>query len=148
MEHSYSNLGELQAGIAALSIKKFEQEEAIKNCFKGPKAIFNTVASLFKSKNDSKSFLSELMNQDMITGISRVILPAILNMFVFKKSNFITKAIVTFLSQKAAKNIDSNLFSNITDKIKDVVSKIKLPHKTSHQPQIRDYGIPPDSETY
>ena len=148
MEHSYNNLIELRAGIAALNIKKIEQEEAIKNCFKGPKAIFNTVASLFKSKNDSKSFLSELMSQDMITGISRVVLPAILNMFVFKKSNFITKAIVTFLSQKAAKNIDANLFSKISDKVKEVVSKIKLPHHSSYQPQIRDYGIPPDSETY
>lgn len=146
MEQSFNNLLELQAGITALKLKKFEQEEAIKNRFKGPGAIFSTIASLFKSKNDSKSFLSEVMSQDIITNISRVVLPAILNLFVFKKSNFITKTIVTFLSQKAAKNINADLFSGIADKIKGAISKIKLPE--SRPAQVRDYGIPPDSETY
>lgn len=147
MEQIYTNLLELQAGIAALKIKKYEQEEAIKNRFKGPGAIFSTIASLFKSKNDGKSFLGDLMSQDAITNISRVVLPAILNLFVFKKSNIITKTIVTFLSQKAAKNINADLFSGIADKIKGVINKIKLPQRDT-SPKLDDYGIPPDSETY
>lgn len=146
MEHSFNTLVELKAGISALKLKKFDQEEAIHNRFKGPGAIVSTIFSLFKSKNDSKSFLGDLMNQDVLTNLSRVILPAVLNLFVFKKSNFLTKTIVTFLSQKAAKNINTGIFTHLIEKAKDVIHKAK--HSKVSQPQIKDYGIPPDSETY
>ena len=141
MEKSFSSLAELRAEIDFLKVKAFKDEEAVKEGFKSPSAIFG----LFKTDSGNKSFGHDLMQQDIITNISRVLLPILLNGVFFKKSGFITKTLITFLSQKAAKQVNSDKLSGILDKFKNV---FKSNGKPQRAPAIRDYGIPPDSETY
>lgn len=145
MEKTFNNLADLRLEIALLRTRRYEQENAIKEKFNGPGATLTTVFSLFKG-DSKKSFLGDLLNQDIVSNISRVLLPTLLNTLVFKKSGLITKAIVTFLSQKAAKNVNTNVVTDIFDKVKTLFSK---KDKTAEASEMnKDYGIPPDSETY
>lgn len=145
MEKSFSSLAELRAEIDFLKVKQFKDEEALKEKFSNPSAIFNSVAGLFKTDTGKKTFMQDLMQQDIITNISRVLLPIFLNGVVFKNSGFITKTLITFLSQKAAKQVNSNQFSGILDKVTGLFKNNGKPQRSS---AIKDYGIPPDSETY
>ena len=141
MEKSFSSLAELRAEIDFLKVKTFKDEEALKEGFKSPSAIFG----IFKTDSGKKSFTQDLMQQDIFTNISRVLLPLLLNGVLFKKSGFITKTLITFLSQKAAKQVNSDKVAGILDK---VTSMFKGNGKPQRAAGIRDYGIPPDSETY
>lgn len=145
MEKStFNTIEELQAEIGILKIKKQEQETAIHAKFNGPGAIFKTVTSLFKS-DTSKSLFDDIFNQDIISNISRILLPMTLNSSIFRKSGFITKTLVTLFSQKAAKNVNMDLITSLIDKAKGIFErKTERPAKADS----RDYGIPPDSETY
>lgn len=141
MEKSFSSLAELRAEIDFLKVKAFKDEEALKEGFKSPSAILG----LFKTDSSKKSFTHDLMQQDILTNISRVLLPLLLNGVVFKKSGFITKTLITFLSQKAAKQVNSDKVSGLLDKFSSIFKGNGKPQRSAH---IRDYGIPPDSETY
>ena len=140
MEKSFSSLAELRAEIDFLKVKKFKDEEALKEGFKSPSAIL----VIFKT-DSKKTFTQDLLHQDIFTNISRVLLPLLLNGVFFKKSSFITKTLITFLSQKAATQVNSNKLSGILDKF---TSMFKSNGKAQRSPTLRDYGIPPDSETY
>ena len=148
MEKAFVTLAELQAEIQYLKVQQFKQEEVLKEKISSPKEIFKTITHLFKSDSGKRqSFVSELINQDLITNITRVILPLILNGVVFKKSGFIVKTLMTFVSQKAAAQVNSHTLSGIVDKVTGIFKK-----KDKSQGEIvnvkNDYGIPPDSETY
>ncbi|WP_207429240.1 hypothetical protein [Pedobacter sp. SYSU D00535] len=147
MEKSFSSFAELQAEIQFLKVQQFHQEENLKEKFSNPTTIFQAITGLFKSSSSNKSLVHDFMNQDMITNISRVILPLFLNGVIFKKSGFIVKTLVTFLSQKAAKKVNSNAISGIIDKVSGLF-KSRTASTGSGHPKIKDYGIPPDSETY
>jgi hypothetical protein len=140
MEKSFSSLAELRAEIDFLKVKQFKDEEALKDGFKNPSALFG----IFKT-DSKKSLTQDFMQQDIITNISRVVLPLLLNGVFFKKSGFITKTLITFLSQKAAKQVSSDKVSGILDKFTSMFKGNGKPQKVA---AIRDYGIPPDSETY
>lgn len=140
MEKSFSSLAELRAEIDFLKVKQFKDEEALKEGFKSPSAIL----SIFKS-DSKKSFTQDLMQQDIFTNISRILLPLLLNGVFFKKSGFITKTLITFLSQKAAKQVNSHKVTDILDKFTNMFKGNGKPQRAA---AIRDYGIPPDSETY
>ncbi|MBC7915255.1 MAG: hypothetical protein H7Y07_14145 [Pyrinomonadaceae bacterium] len=141
MEKSFSSLAELRAEIDFLKVKQFKDEEALKAGFKSPSAIFG----LFKTDSGKKSFTQDLLQQDIFTNVSRVLLPLLLNGVFFKKSGFITKTLITFLSQKAAKQVNSDKLSGMLDKFTGMFKGNGKPQKVA---SIRDYGIPPDSETY
>ncbi len=147
MERAFTNLKDLRMEIDLLKIKKFEQEEVLKDKLTDPSAIFRTIYSHFKSKPSSnKSFLLDLFNQDIITNIARIIFPLALNKTLFKKSGFIVKTLITFLSQKVAKEFDNEAINRIIDKIKGWFVHTKQQRKKQRVPV--DYGIPPDSETF
>jgi hypothetical protein len=141
MEKSFSSLAELRAEIDFLKVKEFKDKEALKEGFKSPSAIFG----IFKSDSGKKSFTQDLMQQDIFTNLSRVLLPILLNGFVFKKSGFITKTLITFLSQKAAKQVNSDKLTGLLDKFSGMFRGNGKPQRSA---AVRDYGIPPDSETY
>ncbi len=148
MEKTFSSLAELQAEIDILKVQSFQQEEALKEAISSPAAIFATVRGIFKSKNGGKSLTSELLNHDIITSIARFVIPFFVNGVIFKRSGFITKTIITFLSQKVAGQVNSNTVSGILDKVKGLfkgktISKVGI---KARKPV--DYGIPPDSESY
>jgi hypothetical protein len=137
MGRSFNTLTELRAEISILQLRKAEQETDIHEKFKSPLAILKTMGSLFKVDSGN------LISHDMITNVSRVIIPMILNSSIFKGSGFITKALVTLFSQKAAKKVNMDVITSLIDKVKDMFKK----EGTSRR-RVKDYGIPPDSETY
>ncbi len=141
MEKSFSSLAELRAEIDFLKVKEFKDTEALKAGFKSPSALFG----IFKSDSGKKSFTQDLLQQDIFTNISRVLIPLVLNGLVFKNSGFITKTLITFLSQKAAKQVSSDKLTGLLDKFSGMFKGNGKPLKVA---AIRDYGIPPDSETY
>jgi hypothetical protein len=142
MEKSLNTLAELQAEIGVLQIRRFDQERVLKQKFDGPLATLKSIASLLKPAPGHKSSLS---GQDMVTAVSRLILPILLNTSIFRHSGLITKAVVALFSQKAAKNINADTVLGVVDKVKNMLIGNKERKK---KPAIRDYGIPPDSETY
>jgi hypothetical protein len=136
------NTSDLREEIARLKVLKQDQEVAIKKHFNGPVAIFHTVTSLFKGSSPSDAKGSLFGNQDIIGLASRVILPFILNKTIFRSSNFLVKAAIGLLSQKASGFINEESVTSVWDKIKSLIPKKKEPKKPV------DYGIPPDSESY
>jgi hypothetical protein len=146
MEKTFTNLVDLRTEIDLLKIKKFQQEEVLKDQLTDPSVIFKTITTHFKSKKSNKSALQGLMNNDMISNISRFIIPLFLNGTFFKKSGFLTKTIVTFLSQKAATKVNTNAVGGIVDKVKGWFAHKK--EVRAVRERSKDYGIPPDSETY
>jgi len=147
MEKSFTSLAELQTEIQVLKVRNFQQEEVIKEKLSSPSAIFHTVTSLFKSGHSSSQSVSKtLLNQDLFTNLARVGIPLIMNGFLFKKSGFVAKMLITFLSQKAAKQVTSNTVTGLVDKVQGLFKKF-MPAAKKKSP-IRDYGIPPDSESY
>ena len=143
MERSFNTLAELRSEIAVLRARRDLQEAAIQEKFDGAGATFKTVLSLFKSTTGKKSFLEDFISQDVITNISRVVLPVLLNGSIFRNSGFFTKTLVTMFSQKAAKKINMDALTEFVDKIKEMFKS-----RRTHEKAGKDYGIPPDSETY
>jgi len=148
MEKSFSSLAELRAEIDFLKVQKFKGEEALKDKFSSPSAIFSSITGLFKAGTGKKTFTQDLLQQDFMTNIARVVLPLFLNGVMFKKSGFIVKTLVTFLSQKAAKQVSSDKVTGLLDKFKGIFKGNGSGKKIHRQNAALGYGIPPDSETY
>lgn len=152
MEKAFVSLAELRTEIDLLKIKSFNEEELLKEKITDPKAIISTIRTYFKSKPSAnkQSMLQGLLNQDIVSNISRLVLPFLLNTTLFKKSNFITKAIVTFVSQKAAQKVNTGAINGIVGKVKGWFEHKRTVHAEKEQVRAynTDYGIPPDSETY
>jgi len=141
------NISDLRDEIERLKVSKKVQEEAIAHRFKSPLAIFHTATSLFKRPpkgNQAGGIFSG--GEDIVSLLSRFLLPMLLNKTVFRSSNFIIKTIVGLLSQQASGFINEQSLVALWDKIKTTI-----PHVTSSKgksKKVVDYGIPPDSETY
>ncbi|WP_423146552.1 hypothetical protein [Rubrolithibacter danxiaensis] len=148
MEKAFTSFADLRTEIDLLKIKQFHQEELLKETLTDPAAIYHTITSHFKSKQPSsnKSTLQGLLQSDIVTNITRFALPLLLNTTFFKRSGFITKTLVTFLSQKAASKVNTSLFSGITDKVKGFFAHRK--QERIQKEYAKDYGIPPDTEAY
>ncbi len=135
---SINNITDLKAEIARLRLLKEEQGAALKERVNTPSALFHTVISVFpKSPANSNEDKGSIFNQDFFGIISRILLPLTLNKTIFRNSNFVVKALVGFLSQKASHFISEDSLSGLIGKVRSIFDrKNKNP----------DYGIPPDSE--
>ncbi|WP_448701576.1 hypothetical protein ACFGVR_05130 [Mucilaginibacter sp. AW1-3] len=139
MSEPINNITDLRNEIARLKVVKAEQEVAIKQHFSSPSAIISTVFSGFGS-NKEGFFKAD----DIISMVSRFVLPFILNKTIFRKSNFIIKTLVGLVSQSASGLINEKNLSSLWDTIKNLI-----PQKWTKKSNIPvDYGIPPLSETY
>ncbi len=130
---SITNVGDLKAEIIRLRQLKAEQGTAIQARFSSPSAIFHTIGSLFPRSADGKN---GIFNQDIFGLLSRVLLPLTLNKTIFRNSNFIVKALVGYLSQKASHFVNEDKVMGVWDKVMSIFEKKKPV----------DYGIPPESE--
>ncbi|WP_426669890.1 hypothetical protein ACPPVU_01350 [Mucilaginibacter sp. McL0603] len=130
---SITNVGDLKAEIIRLRQLKSEQGAAIQARFSSPSAIFHTFGSLFPKSAGGKN---GIFNQDIFGLLSRILLPLTLNKTIFRNSNFIVKALVGYLSQKASHFVNEDKVMGIWDKVMSVFEKKKPV----------DYGIPPESE--
>jgi hypothetical protein len=86
------------------------------------------------------------LNQDWVTSIFRIGLPVIMNKFIFPKSGFLLKSVVELLSQNTAKTVNKDVLTDLINKLSDWIKSGK--RKKKQEPELDDYGIPPDSETY
>jgi len=147
MEAVIYNLTDLRAEIIRLKAVKIIQEDAIATHFNSPSAIFHTVTAFFKgsaSANKSEGILGT--GGDMVSLISRFVLPFVLNKTIFRSSNFIIKTIVGLVSQKASGFINEKSVVSVWDKAKSLIPNIL--HKKDKKKAHLDYAIPPDSERY
>jgi hypothetical protein len=142
MSAPINNITDLRTEIALLQAVKNEQELAIKEHFSSPAAIISTVFSSFSSDKGKSSLFS---SDDLISLVSRFVLPFALNKTIFRSSNFIVKALVGLVSQKASGFINEKSITSVWDKVKDIIPQ-KWMSKKNAKPV--DYGIPPYSESY
>jgi hypothetical protein len=129
---SITNVGDLKTEIIRLRQLKSEQGTAIQARFSSPSAIYHTIGSLFPKSAGKNGIL----NQDIFGLLSRILLPLTLNKTIFRNSNFIVKALVGYLSQKASHFVNEDKVMGVWDKVMSVFEKKKPV----------DYGIPPESE--
>lgn len=146
MEKAFTNLADLKGEIARLKLRKKEQEKHIGDKFSSPLASAATIITLFKGKDtgEKKPGLESLYRSDLVSALSRVVLPFMVNKLFFPKAGFITRAIATFISRKAAKKVDSDMLAGVIGKVKGLFGD----KKRTKRRLVTDYGIPPDSETY
>jgi len=69
-----------------------------------------------------------------------------MNRFLFPKSGFIVKSVIELISQNAAKTVNKDLMGGLLEKLSEWIKSPKTRNKK--EPELADYGIPPDSETY
>lgn len=100
-----------------------EKSLEIKARFNGPGAIFSTIMSLFKSDHAAEKE-GGIFNQDFLGVLSRFALPFALNKTLFRKSNFIIKAVVGLISQKASHYISEDAVEGVWDKAKGLFGKV------------------------
>lgn len=130
-----NNVNDLKAEILRLRHLREEQGEALKERFSSPITAFSTLMTVFPKNAGSKY---DIFHQDFLGIISRIILPLVLNKTLFRNSNFLTKGLVGFLSQKASHFISEDSVTDLWDKVKSVFEKKNHKHQ--------EYGIPPESE--
>ena len=129
------NAEDLKAEILRLRHLKEEQGEALKARFSSPGAAISSLMTVFPKESRLKF---DIFHQDFLGLLSRILLPITLNKTVFKKSNFLVKGLIGFLSQKASHFISEDSVVGLWDKVKSLFEKKKSKEE--------DYGIPPESE--
>jgi hypothetical protein len=100
-----------------------EQSLAIKEKFASPGAIFSTVFSLFKGNGSATDKDGGIFQQDFLGVLSRFAIPFALNKTLFRNSNFIIKALVGLVSQKASHFISEDSVEGVWDKAKGLFGK-------------------------
>jgi hypothetical protein len=144
MDYPIRNIDDLRGEIYRLKDLEQEQSIALGQRFKSPSALFSTLLSLFpRSVNADGTKSSGFFDQDLVGLISRFVLPFTLNKTLFRNSNFIIKALVGIVSQKASHFISEDSVAGIWDKVKSLFKS-----KTSKDTIPEHKGIPDLSETY
>jgi len=143
MDLPIKNIDDLRIEIYRLRGLEQEQSIAISKRFSSPSALFSTIFSLFpKSHTADGEKSSGFFDQDIVGLISRVVLPLVLNKTLFRHSNFIIKAVVSILSQKASHFISE-------DSVSGIWNTVKLLFKSKASNEIPEHrGVPAFSETY
>jgi len=136
---SITNIQDLQAEIARLTVAQKEQGEALGKRFSSPGHTFSTLMTLFPRVAEGAQ-VSKILKQDIVGLISRIALPFALNKTFFRKSNFIVKTLVGLASQKASHFISEASVSNAWHSLVGLFSKKDKKDKSK---DLRNYGIPP-----
>src|SRR5690606_17548441 len=147
-----TNVDELRAEISRLTLLQKEQESYLSDQFillqdkiESPIRVFNKLTSWFpKISNDLNSFSGATDSSDWLTNALRVGLPFLFNKVLFRKAGFIKKALLLIATQKMAGGINQEKITKIIDKVTDIIR----PKSQKSNKKRKDYGIPPDSESY
>jgi hypothetical protein len=145
MDLPIRNINDLREEILRLKDVEREKSVALGQRFKSPVAVISTLMTLFpKPLNADGSKSNSIFDQDIVGLISRFILPLALNKTLFRHSNFLVKALVGIVSQKASQFINEDAVSGIWGKI---TSLFKSKTQNSAPAPVHK-GVPPLSETY
>ena len=140
METPIRNIYELQAEIGRLKSVEVQQSVALKARFSGPSAMMSTALSLFPGSPTVDGIKSAgFFKQDFLGLVSRFLLPLTLNKTLFRHSNFLVKAVVGILSQKASGYISEDSVTGVWKKAQNLFSglfKKKKPEAVVVEPVI------------
>lgn len=147
------NIDDLKSEIARLEIAEDVQSAALKLRFSSPSALFATALSIFpKSATLDGVKGAGFFKQDFLGLLSRFLLPLTLNKTLFKGSNFLVKALVSVLSQKASNYISEDAVTGVWGKVKNLFSNIGKKKKPDVVVETvivpPNPGAPPYTETY
>jgi hypothetical protein len=124
MDFQIKNIDDLREEISRMRIIEDRQGTALAARFNSPSAIFASIISLINSGNkDDGDKHPGIFNQDFLGLLSRIVLPLALNKTLFKHSNFLVKAMVGLVSQKASHYISEDAVGGIWGKIKSLFNK-------------------------
>ncbi|MDR3696561.1 hypothetical protein [Mucilaginibacter sp.] len=143
MDIPVRNIDDLRSEISRLKGLEQEQSIALTQRFRSPGAILSSIISIFYTPANADGHKAAgFFDQDIVSLISRVVLPFTLNKTIFRNSGFIVKTLVGLVSQKASNFINEDMVVSLWDKAKSLF-KSKTPDETpAHK------GIPPLSEAY
>jgi len=109
---------DLKAEIFRLEELSKHQGATLRSHFSSPGAIFSTIYSMFSKPSTAEDEKSGgIFSQDFLGLISRFVLPLALNKTIFKNSNFLVKALVGLVSQKASHYINEDSVGGVWHKI-------------------------------
>ena len=117
-----TNARELQSEIRRLRIVEAGQKKVLGDRFSSPSAIFSSVRSLFPKQDGAAAGL--LLHPDIVYLVSRFVIPVTLNKTIFRHSNFLVKALVGLVSQKAAGFVTEGTAENMLSKGKMLFNKL------------------------
>jgi hypothetical protein len=146
MDLPIRNVDELRAEINRLKIAEQEQMASIKQRVSSPGAILNTLRNLFPRTPQNLKSLSNI-RQDFFAMVSKIVLPFTLNKTIFRKSNFIVKGLVTFLSQKASRFVTEEKVTGLVSKITNLFAK-KPKRRPMIDVEVTYQGLPKASNDY
>ena len=125
MDFQIKNIDDLREEIARIRVIEDQQGTALAARFSSPSAIFSSIMSLINSGSSHDGAKQPgIFNQDFLGLLSRIVLPVTLNKTLFKHSNFLVKALVGLVSQKASHYISEDAVGGIWGKVKSLFSKV------------------------
>ncbi len=147
MENSQINsIGDLRSEIIRLQAEVDQRELLIRQDVndiaeqvKVPFQFIRKIAGWFGGIDEKEKASST----DWFTSVLQLGLPYALNSVIFKRSGLIMKGLIALLSQKAVSGINLDTFTGWVNQLSDWVKG-----QSKKKQEQRDYGIPPDSETY
>jgi hypothetical protein len=125
MDIPVKNIFDLQAEIIRLEKAKQEQEMVLKQRFNSPSAIISSIRSIFPKapEGESSGGIGSFLSPDLLSLVSRFVLPIALNKTLFKRSNFIVKTLVGLVSQKASTYISEDSVTSVWGRVKSLFGK-------------------------
>jgi len=152
-ESKIKNLADLRLEIARLKALSNEQERYLGDQYQlfsekvaAPVRFVKSFATWVPGVNFTKGLFEKgKKDEDWLSKALRIGLPVVLNRFFLRKAGFIKRALVTLLSQQAAGAINKDTVASLISKVADFV---RPPASRRKRARRKDYGIPPDSETY
>lgn len=150
MRAKIQNIDDLRQEVTRLEVIRTEMESELKTETQKITSRLRVPLMLLRKLNDffgvSRDKSGKKVGEDWVSSIFRIGLPVMMNRFLFPKSGFIVKSVIELISQNAAKTVNKDLMSSVLEKLSEWIKSPKT--KTKKEPEIADYGIPPDSETY
>ncbi|SDM23049.1 hypothetical protein SAMN05421813_10834 [Daejeonella rubra] len=150
MRTKIQNIDDLREEVIRLGVKRSEMETDLKIEVEKITSRIRLPLMLLRKLNDflggSRDKSGKKDGEDWVSGIFRIGLPVMMNRFLFPKSGFIVKSVIELISQNAAKTVNKDLMSGLLEKLSEWIKSPKTRNKK--EPELADYGIPPDSETY
>jgi hypothetical protein len=150
MRTKIQNIEELRAEMEFLGLKRVEMEKDLKIEAQKLTAKIAAPLLLFKKINEFLGFGKETAEKkddgDWMSSIFQIGLPLLMNRFIYPKSGTFMKTIIGLVTQNVAKSINKDFMIKVVEKISEWVKTQS--DKLKKKPEMADYGIPPDSETY
>lgn len=150
MRAKIQNIDDLREEVTRLEVARTEMESELKTETQTIISKLRVPLMLLRKLNDffgvSRDKSGKKVGEDWVSSIFRIGLPVMMNRFLFPKSGFIVKSVIELISQNAAKTVNKDLMSSVLEKLSEWIKTPKT--KTKKEPELADYGIPPDSETY